>query len=70
MATNSHGHQAPCAPLSLPNCSVPLSLLPCPPQPQAPAPFLSEGKGKKQEMPLDFLEARWAIDPSTKWRRK
>mmetsp|Transcript_19942 Transcript_19942/g.51852 ORF Transcript_19942/g.51852 Transcript_19942/m.51852 type:complete len:1521 (-) Transcript_19942:995-5557(-) len=39
-------------------------------KPQGQAPVLSEGKSQKREMPLDFLEARWAIDPSTKWRRK
>ncbi|KAF5843594.1 hypothetical protein DUNSADRAFT_12856 [Dunaliella salina] len=39
-------------------------------KPQGQAPVLSERKSQREEMPLDFLEARWAIDPSTKWRRK
>jgi len=50
--------------------TVPNSLHALNTQPQASAPVLSEGKGKKEEKPLDFLEARWAIDPTTKWCRK
>ena len=39
-------------------------------QPPSTAPILSADKEKRKPMPLDFLEERWAIDPSTKWRRK